>query len=413
MEVALAQLREERDLEAEAARLAAAQADAVEAALAEARATAAAQEASLAQLAAQLGSLEAEGAALQTALDTAEAEALREAAAAEALRDTLATREAALTDAERARVAEMLAAETLRARLEGAETELTAMGLALEEERRRAEETLTLLAAAEVAREGLEESLSEEISERDRLAGLRARAEQTLAAREAQSIVDQRRVTLLNRQVADLREQVGSLQDLLGSARTREARAESEIESLSGELNLALAELAAEQRARADLEAAERARLERFQSEFFGQLRDVLEGRDEIEVVGDRFMFSSEVLFELGSADLATAGREQIANVEAVLSDVSERIPPEIDWILRVDGHTDNLPLSPTARFSDNWELSQARALSVVRFLTEELGFPPERLAATGFGEFRPVDPANTPQARARNRRIELKLTER
>jgi len=153
--------------------------------------------------------------------------------------------------------------------------------------------------------------------------------------------------------------------------------------------------------------------LERFQSEFFGRLRDLLEGRDEIQVVGDRFVFSSEVLFELGSAELSSSGQGQIANVVRILREVSDRIPPEIDWILRVDGHTDNLAVSPGAEFADNWELSQARALSVVRFMTEELGFPPDRLAATGFGEYRPVNTANTAAARAQNRRIELKLTER
>ena len=142
-------------------------------------------------------------------------------------------------------------------------------------------------------------------------------------------------------------------------------------------------------------------------------MRDLLEGRDEIQVVGDRFVFSSEVLFELGSAELSEAGQAQITNVVRILREVSDRIPPDIDWILRVDGHTDNLALSPGADFADNWELSQARALSVVRFMTDQLGFPPERLAATGFGEYRPVSRANTPEARAQNRRIELKLTER
>ena len=139
----------------------------------------------------------------------------------------------------------------------------------------------------------------------------------------------------------------------------------------------------------------------------------MLEGRDEIQIVGDRFVFSSEVLFELGSADLAAEGRAQITNVVGILREVSDRIPDDIDWILRVDGHTDNLALAPGAEFADNWELSQARALSVVRFMTDTLGFPPERLAATGFGEYRPVNNANTPEARAQNRRIELKLTER
>ncbi len=177
--------------------------------------------------------------------------------------------------------------------------------------------------------------------------------------------------------------------------------------------------MAAEERRRADLEA-ERARLleaeakdlERYRSEFFGQLRDLLGNREGVQIVGDRFVFSSEVLFDLGSADLAPAGRAQIGEVAGILRDVAEDIPAELDWILRVDGHTDNIPIFGGI-YADNWELSQARALSVVRFMTQQLGFPPERLAAAGFGEYRPVNPADTPEARAQNRRIELKLTER
>jgi chemotaxis protein MotB len=420
LQLALANLRTELDAEAEAARLAAARADAVEAALADAQAEAAGREASLAQLAAQLDQAEAErSAALAEAarateeLDAAEAERLAEAAAVEALRARLADVETALSDEERTRLAEAAAAEALRARLAEADTELTALTLALEAERARAEDTLTLLAAARAAQSELQTELDQTLSERERQAALLAVARDTIAAQDDASAEEARRLELLNQQVAALRGQVGGLQNLLGEARAREDAANTQIESLGSDLNLALAELAAEQKARADLEAAERARLERFQSEFFGRLRDLLEGRDEIQVVGDRFVFSSEVLFELGSADLAPEGRAQITNVVRILREVSDRIPDDIDWILRVDGHTDNLALSPGAEFAGNWELSQARALSVVRFMTDSLGFPPERLAATGFGEYRPVNTANTPEARAQNRRIELKLTER
>jgi chemotaxis protein MotB len=142
-------------------------------------------------------------------------------------------------------------------------------------------------------------------------------------------------------------------------------------------------------------------------------LREVLVGRDGVRIVGDRFVFSSEVLFQPGSADLAPEGRRQIAGVVATLQDVSGQIPPEIDWIIRVDGHTDDVPLSGVGAFGDNWELSQARALSVVRFMQDDLGFPPGRMAATGFGEWQPVAAGNSEAARAQNRRIELKLTER
>ncbi|MFU8897596.1 MAG: peptidoglycan -binding protein [Roseinatronobacter sp.] len=420
LQLALASLRDELDAEAEAARLAAARAEAVEAALAQTQAEAAAQDASLAQLAAQLAATEVQMQdqarvedSLRSELDAAEQAALAERAAAEALRDRLANVETELSAEERRRLSNAAAAEALRTRLENADAELTSMTLALEAQRLRAEETLTLLAAARAGQAEAEAALEAEMSERERLAALRAMAEQSLSERDAQSLADQRRLEVLNQQVAALRGQVGSLQDLLGDVRAREDASQTQIESLGADLNMALAQLAVEQRARAALESAERERLERFQSEFFGRLREVLEGREEIEIVGDRFVFSSEVLFELGSAELAPAGQAQIANVVNILRDVSDRIPPEIDWILRVDGHTDNLSLGPGAEWRDNWALSQARALSVVRFMTDQLGFEPQRLAATGFGEYRPVDPANTPEARARNRRIELKLTER
>ncbi len=207
-----------------------------------------------------------------------------------------------------------------------------------------------------------------------------------------------------------------------------------QIENLGGQLNSALAQVAGEQRRRAELEEAERKRLEveakrlaeeataaqdeakqleRFRSEFFGQLRDLLAGREGVRIVGDRFVFSSEVLFQPGSADLLPEGKAQIAGVVQTLNEIAAEIPPSIDWIIRVDGHTDNVPLSGQGEFKDNWELSQARALSVVRYMQDALGFPPQRMAATGFGEYRPVAEGDSPEARAQNRRIELKLTER
>jgi len=221
---------------------------------------------------------------------------------------------------------------------------------------------------------------------------------------------------------------------LLDAAAAKDAAAKVQIETLGGQLNAALAQVAGEQRLRAEMEEAERKRLEaeaarlaaeaseakdearqleRFRSEFFGQLRDLLAGREGVRIVGDRFVFSSEVLFQPGSADLAPEGQAQIAGVAATLSEIAGKIPPAIDWIIRVDGHTDNVPLSGEGQFRDNWDLSQARALAVVRYMQDVLGFPPERMAATGFGEYRPVAAGDSPEARAQNRRIELKLTER
>jgi chemotaxis protein MotB len=219
--------------------------------------------------------------------------------------------------------------------------------------------------------------------------------------------------------VAALRTQLGSLENLLDEASERDAASQIQLEALGARLNAALARAAAEQRRRADLEEAERRRLEAeaqtlegARSEFFGALRAVLGDIEGVQIVGDRFLFSSEVLFPSGSADLLPEGRAQIGQVARTLAEVSDRFPEGVDWILRVDGHTDNIPISG-GLYADNWELSQARALSVVRYMVNQLGFPPGRLAATGFGEYRPVNPANTPEARAQNRRIELKLTER
>ncbi|MDD9922110.1 MAG: peptidoglycan -binding protein, partial [Boseongicola sp.] len=279
-----------------------------------------------------------------------------------------------------------------------------------------------------------ENSAAAELTKRERQQALLATARDQLAEEEAASEESQRQVAALNAQVADLRAELGSLQTLLDIAAERDSEAQVRIEALGSQLNTALARAAQESKRAeeealrvAELEAAEAERLriesERLQSEvadladyrseFFGTLRQVLGDREGVQIVGDRFIFSSEVLFESASATLSPEGQAQIANVAGILSDVSDQIPQSIDWIIRVDGHTDNVPLSGTGEYADNWELSQARALSVVKFLTDELGFPPNRLAATGFGEFRPVNAEDTVEARAQNRRIELKLTER
>lgn len=332
-----------------------------------------------------------------------------------------------LSEAETARLTEAAAAEALRERLKKSTDELTAMSLALEERRKQAEETLTLLAAAQAARDAALADGAGSLTEAQKRAGLLAAAEKALADEKAVSVEGQRKLALLNEQVAALRGQLQSLQGLLDASAARDTQAKVQIEALGTQLNSALAQVAAEQKRRAELETAERERaqaeaerlkaentdLARYRSEFFGRLSQVLAGREGVRVVGDRFVFSSEVLFAPGSAELLPEGRSQIAGVVQTLDQVAADIPPDVDWIIRVDGHTDNMPLSGQGAFRDNWELSQARALSVVRFMQDDLGFPPERMAAAGFGEYRPVAPGDSPEARAQNRRIELKLTER
>lgn len=375
--------------------------------------------------------LEASLAQARTELD-AGAEAARLAAARRealealvaSLRGNVATLEAgkskALDDAEAQRLADAAAAEALRKRLEGSQAELTAMTLSLEAERKKAEETLTLLAAADAARKRLEGDRTTALTDAEKRAAELAQAEALLAQEKAVSAEGQRQVALLNQQTASLRTQLDSLQGVLDEAQRKDVAAQVQIENLGSNLNAALARVAAEQKARADLEAKERERLaaeaknlESYRSEFFGQMRAILGEREGVQVVGDRFVFPSEVLFAPGSATLGGEGQAQVARVAEVIKEIADQIPPEIDWILRVDGHTDRTPVSPTSPFRDNWELSEARALSVVRYMADVQGLPPERLAATGFGEYQPIDPGDSPEALARNRRIELKFTER
>jgi chemotaxis protein MotB len=151
--------------------------------------------------------------------------------------------------------------------------------------------------------------------------------------------------------------------------------------------------------------------LSRYRSEFFGRLRAILGNRPDIRIVGDRFVFQSEVFFDTGQATLLAEGRAELDTVAAALTEIDKKIPSEIAWVLRVDGHTDVRPINSPI-FKSNWELSSARAISVVQYLVS-LGLPPQRLVAAGFAEFQPLDTANTEEAYKRNRRIELKLTER
>ncbi len=325
-----------------------------------------------------------------------------------------------LSDAEAARLADAAAAKLLEDKLSGSQAELTAMTLQLEAERKKAEDTLTLLAAAEAAKGDLSGQLDRQLTEAEKQAALLTLANQKLANQEEISTEDQRRLALLNQQVSALGLQLGSLQAVLNAAGEDKKQTDLKIEDLGQQLNVALLRAAEEEKKRNELERearekaeAEAADLSRYRSEFFGRLSQILEGRQGVRVVGDRFVFSSEVLFPTGEATLSDAGREQIRNVTGMLSQISSEIPPEIDWIIRVDGHTDSQPLSGQGRYRDNWELSQARALAVVRYMTEDLGFPANRLAATGFGDTRPVAEGDSDEVRAQNRRIELKLTER
>lgn len=276
------------------------------------------------------------------------------------------------------------------------------------------------LAAALAAKLAAEQAGEQAMTKAEQREALLKQANQVLAAEKSRSAKTQREVALLNQQTAALRKQLNALQSLLDDAESRDIAAKVQIKNLGANLNMALAQVAAEQRDRLKLEESERKRLEaetknleKYKSEFFGQLRELLGNREGVRIVGDRFVFSSEVLFQPGDVDLSEEGKGEIAKVARVIKDIADKIPPDIDWILRVDGHTDDVPLISGGKYTDNWELSQGRALSVVRYMIDELGIPANRLAAAGFGEYQPVNREDSKEARAQNRRIELKFTEK
>ena len=296
------------------------------------------------------------------------------------------------------------------------------------------DELQSRLMAALSAREAAAENASEELSKAEQRARLLAQARETLSQEKEKSAAAQRETALLNQQVAALRDQLGQLRALLDDYEDRDAATQVHIQNLGTDLNAALARAASEERKRRLLEEAERKRLqeereqlaleaealksqakdlELYRSEFFGRLRDLLGNRDGVRIEGDRFVFSSEVLFPLGSAELSDEGKSEVAKVAEILREVADSIPSELDWVIRVDGHTDDIPLIGAGKYADNWELSQGRALSVVKFMVNALNIPPGRLSANGFGEYQPINPDSTPEARAQNRRIELKLTEK
>lgn len=240
-----------------------------------------------------------------------------------------------------------------------------------------------------------------EVEQRDiRLAELLQRAEtaeESFSEERTLSEQAQRQVSLLGQQLRELRKQLAALNEALEASEAKNEAQNTQIVNLGQRLNAALATRVQE--------------LARYRSEFFGRLREVLGNRSDIRIVGDRFVFQSEVLFASGAAELNPAGSQQLKQLASTLRQISSDIPEELDWVLRVDGHTDVRPIS-TSQFPSNWELSSARATSVVKFLIVQ-GIPPDRLVAAGFGQYQPLDAGNDEIAFRRNRRIEFKLTQR
>jgi chemotaxis protein MotB len=231
-------------------------------------------------------------------------------------------------------------------------------------------------------------------------AGAQGRATELGKALDSEKQVSARalaQIEVLNQQISALRRQLAALEEALDASEKRDKESQTRIADLGQRLNVALAQRVQE--------------LSRYRSEFFGRLRAILGNRPDVRIVGDRFVFQSEVFFDTGQALLLPEGRAELDKLATALIDLDKQIPAEIAWVLRVDGHTDVRPIN-SPQFKSNWELSSARAISVVQYLVS-LGVPAQRLVAAGFAEFQPLDPEKTEEAYKRNRRIELKLTER
>ena len=255
----------------------------------------------------------------------------------------------------------------------------------------------TQLQASTEARDKLAAQLAEAQGALNSARGASGNVQAELEAERRVSTQAKAQVDLLNQQIAALRAELARIAKVLEASEAKEKEQQVQIAALGERLNRALASKVEE--------------LARYRSEFFGRLREVLGNRPDIRIVGDRFVFQSDVVFESASAELAPAGQAQIGSLATTLKEISAKIPKELSWVLRVDGHTDKTPIK-NAQFPSNWELSTARAISVVKFLIAQ-GIPADRLAATGFGEYQPLDEGNTEDAWRKNRRIELKLTER
>ena len=283
-------------------------------------------------------------------------------------------------------------ARRLASQLALSEEAAIALTLELEKEEAEARRILNLLAAADAARKQLDEEASEAST-------AQLATEQLLREAEEASAADRRQLALLNRNIAALRSQLQVLQGQLDEAERKDLESEAVIKNLGSQLNAALSQKVSE--------------LARYRSEFFGRMREVLGDRADIRIVGDRFVLGSGVLFDSASAELGDAGQANLSRVADALIEITARIPEDVEWLVRVDGHTDLRPLRAGGLYRDNWDLSQARALSVVRYFVEERGLSAARFAATGFGPHRPIDLNDSAEAHAHNRRIELTLTSR
>ena len=350
------------------------------------------------------------------------------------LQEDLKINKGKLSETEKNILIEKLALKNLRKKLNESREELEFATLSLEEERKRAIDNLKIISSSEKAMAILEEKnlnlfnendeIREKIIDLSDLLRLREISLQNLRSQllksENQKQISLDKIKYLNQETLSLASQLNDLKVLLNQFEIRDKETNAQVENLGSKLNSALAQVVIEQKKNAVLEAERIKKLEdeanelkNYRSEFFGNLRQILGNNKGIEIVGDRFVFPSEILFDLGSDELQEKGLFELSQMAKVIRKIVKEIPKEIDWILRVDGHTDKTKFLNGGKFTDNWELSQARALSVVKYFISEELLPAERFAATGFGEFQPIDKGENEKALARNRRIEIKLTER
>ena len=350
------------------------------------------------------------------------------------LQEDLKISKGKLSETEKNILIEKLALKNLRKKLNESREELEFATLSLEEERKRAIDNLKIIASSEKAMAILEEKnlnlfnenneIRQKIIDLSDLLRLREISLQNLRSQllesENQKQISLEKIKYLNQETLSLASQLNDLKVLLNQFEIRDKETNAQVENLGSKLNSALAQVVIEQKKNAVLEAERIKKLEdeanelkNYRSEFFGNLRQILGNNKGIEIVGDRFVFPSEILFDLGSDELQEKGLFELSQMAKVIRKIVKEIPKEIDWILRVDGHTDKTKFLNGGKFTDNWELSQARALSVVKYFISEELLPAERFAATGFGEFQPIDKGENEKALARNRRIEIKLTER
>jgi chemotaxis protein MotB len=300
--------------------------------------------------------------------------------------------------------ATLAARDQLATTLRNLQGENADIGGRLAESEKSLAESKSALAESKKALAESQQALAEQRRQNEALVKDKESTRRSLAESQ-QALGEQRRLTddaraaveLLNRQIAELRAQLGSIQQALEASEAKVKDKDVEIKNMAQRLNLALVNKVEE--------------LQRYRSEFFGRLREVLGNRADVRIVGDRFVFQSELLFPTASARLEPSGKDQLDKLAETLKEIIAKMPNDVDWILRVDGHTDKRRIN-TLDYPSNWELSTARATAVVKYLIAQ-GIPPERLAATGFGEFQPIDPGDSEDAYQKNRRIEFKFTER